>query len=535
LLDLLRNESSTFKMKALSNQSSSLQQRFPTVYQQLLQVRKIAEKHYRDVCDIEFIVENGRLFVTQVRPAKQASVAHIHSTLAFLDEGLITPKEALCRITSVNVADLLRSKILNRSRLPLVGTGLPAFAGGATGQVAFTAGDLLRLTQAGTPSILVREEISPQDLRGIEAAQAVLTMRGGVTSHAALACRALQKPCVVGYSPSNRPREIGDRAEEHFSEGSWITLDGSTGEVFLGKGKCQSVPWRENPDSRYVAELITHAIKTANVPIESVGEVWRIHDFLFESVPLLHGITKKQATARRTFVSFEMPKERVLRSIRFHLVSLPLDVKANYGLVLVSLMEWLLRSLGAEVGVGNHYRYFRPLWDPMQALYNDDERSSQLVGMEFFSVNRFLSKLIDVSSITIVLEIDVRTPQTTWFLDFTNRMGESLMARSDSVLAYRLGLNGLDVPHPDVPVLYNSIRRRAYGWPRYDICGASHADVIDTLARWSDDERSQSPFLPLCLELGLIHNRKLTNVGRSLLGKSSSRNANEFLYSAPTL
>jgi phosphohistidine swiveling domain-containing protein len=521
-------------MKTPPNQSSSLQQRFPTVYQQLLQVRKIAEKHYRDVCDIEFIVENGRIFVTQVRPSKQTSVARIRTTLAFLDEGLITPKEALSRITSGNVAEMLRSTILNRSRLPIVGTGLPAFAGSATGQVAFSAWDAIRLAQAGTPAILVRQEISPQDLRGIEAAQAVLTMRGGVSSHAALVCRALQKPCVVGYSPNNGSQEIGDRAQELFSEGSWITLDGSTGEVFLGKGKCRSLPWREYPDLQYVAELITQAIKTGNVPIESVGELWKIHDFLFESVPLLRGFTKKQATARRIFVSFEVPKEKVLQSIRSHLVMLPQDVKTNYGLVLVSMMEWLLRSLGAEVGVGNHYRYFRPLWDPMRTLYNDDERTSQLVGLEFFSVNRFLSKLIDVSSITIILEVDVRTPQTTWFLDFTNPMGESIVARSYSVLAYRFGLNGLDVPHSDVPALYNSIRRRAYGWPRYDIYGASHADVIDTLARWSDDKRSRSPFLPLCLELGLIRNRKLTNVGRSLLGKSSSRNANEFLYSAPT-
>jgi phosphohistidine swiveling domain-containing protein len=497
------------------------------VYQQLLQVRRVAEKHFRDVCDVEFTVEGGRLFVTNVRLAKRSSISNLRFALQFLAEGLITPQEALCRITPSNVAELMRPTIRNSDCLPTLGHGIAACPGGATGRVSFRASDVLRLAQAGTPVIFVREEISPDDLPAIIVAHAVITLRGGVTSHAALACRQLQKPCVVGYSPRDSAVGVSGRPESLFREHTWITVDGTTGEVLLGKGKCQAHTWHEIPELRCLAEIVGQAIKTGNVPGEATGHVWRIHDFLFESVPLVRGMTKKQPVTRRSFTSFVMPSKRALQDARFRLVRLSSKEKPNYGETLISMMDWLLRSLAAEAGIGNHYQYFRPLWDPVQTIQQADRGKTQLVGMEFQSVNRFLPNLIDVGRVMLVLELDVTLPRTQWFLDFTNPLGESLVAISDSVLGYSLRLNRADVHHRDVPMLYNSLRTRGYARPFYEHHGTTHADIVACLSRWNEDKDKRSPLLPLCFELGLIRSQKLTNVGQSLLGKSPIKNKYE--------
>jgi len=511
------------------NRRASLEQKFPAVYQQLLRVRTIAEKHFRDVCDIEFTVEAGRLFVLNVRPAKRSHVANLRFALQFLAEGLITPQEFLGRISSKDVADLTTSTILNLHSLPLLGSGLPACSGAATGQVVFRVSDDLSLSRARTPFILVKEEISRDDSPAVAAAQGVVTLRGGISSHAALECRPLGKPCVVGYSPKDVNARVHARADSLFREGSWITVNGTTGEVFSGKGKCLARSWQEYPELAALAEIIIKAIITANVPAESTGKVWKIHDFLFHSVSLKRGLTQKRAVVRKSFSSFLMPHEETFRRIRSSLRRLAIQERDNYSEILFSMISWQLRQLSEKVGIGSHYRYFRPLWDPGRMLEEIEPQRTQLVGMEFYDVNRHIPNLIELATITVILELDVTVAHSQWFLDFTNPLGESLVSASESALAYRLYVNDAEVRHQDVPVFYNSLRRRKYTWNLYDRNGTTHAEITACLAAWETKKQTRSPLLPLCFEMGLIRNGQLTQAGSSLLGKHRRKKRYEFI------
>ena len=192
-------------------------------------------------------------------------------------------------------------------------------------------------------------------------------------------------------------------------------------------------------------------------------------------------------------------------------------------------MEWQFRILSSALGVGNHPQYFRPLWNPKQSVHrkNEDE-GTQLVGMEFFGLNRHVPHLVDVATITILLELDVRGEGGEWFLDFTNPAGESLVVGSESIRSYRLLINDAEVQHADVPLLYDSLRRREYGWRIFDQNGTTHGEMAKALAAWASKKSVDDSALPLCYELGLIRNRKLTLAGESLLGKVHRKKKYEF-------
>ena len=214
----------------------------PGVYQQLLEIAKRLEYHYRDVQDIEFTVEQGRLYVLQTRSAQRTAKAGVTAAVNMADEGLITRDEALLRISAEQIDQLLlptidvseRAKARAEGRL--LAEGLAASPGGATGIVAFDADTAVHLGATGAKVILVRPETSPEDIHGMLIAEGIVTSRGGTTSHAAVVARGLGKPCVAGaegleVNPDQgylRGGGITVRAGEQ------ITVDGTTGEVFVG-------------------------------------------------------------------------------------------------------------------------------------------------------------------------------------------------------------------------------------------------------------------------------------------------------------
>ena len=506
----------------------TLEQKWPLVYQQLLKVQEIAEKHYKDVCDIEFTVQDGRLFVQSVCRARRNTIANLRFALQFLIEGRITPYEVLERISTDDVADLISSTIRDQESLPQLGRGLPANAGAASGLVVFHVRDALELSRTKSPFIYVREEVSPDDLPAMMAAQGVVTLRGGISSHAALICRQLRKPCVVAYSPEDpRLRELDVHAI--FQRLNWITIDGATGHVFAGKGNCQPLSWQDHPELMALAEIIDQSIRTSNVMPEVTGKIWVLHDFLRHSIPIRRGPTEKHPVWRKSFISFVTPRAPTLERLRISLTQLAPHERSNYGDILLPFANWIVRLLAEKVGIGSHFRYYRPLWDPCQTIVELDNRRTQFIGMEFHSVNQFVSKLIDVATVTLLIEVDLTFDLKPWFLDFTNPRGESLVVGSDSVLAYRLFVNDAEVRHLDVPSLYNSLRRRDYAWKIYETHGTSHAEIISCLAEWDRNKQKRFPLLPLCFELGLIRNRKLTETGKSLLGKQHRSKTYEFI------
>jgi len=220
-----------------------LEQVFPEVYRQLLEVRQILEKHLKDMQDFEFTVERGKLYMLQTRNGKRTGLAAIRIAVDMVEEGLITPEEALKRVEPEQLNQLLRPifdpQALRQAREEkrVVAKGLPAGPGAAAGRVVFNAPDAEEWAARGEKVLLVRIETSPEDIKGMNAAVGILTARGGMTSHAALVARQMGKTCVVGCEALKidyRARTITVDGTV-IREGDWISIDGFTGEVILGQ------------------------------------------------------------------------------------------------------------------------------------------------------------------------------------------------------------------------------------------------------------------------------------------------------------
>ena len=233
-----------------------LNARMPDVYRQFVETINRMENHYRDMQDMEFTVEDGKLFFLQTRSGKRTPAAALKIACDLVDEGLITTDEAVSRIDAVSF-DKLLLPTFNKKELDAatpIATGLAAGPGAGTGKLAFTAEDAERRHQNGEKVVLVRAETSPEDIIGMVASEAILTMRGGMTSHAAVVARGMGKCCVCGCSAAliNEEAKTVTINGVTYGEGDTFSIDGSTGKVYVGAIKT------ENPDlsSGYFGRLM---------------------------------------------------------------------------------------------------------------------------------------------------------------------------------------------------------------------------------------------------------------------------------------
>jgi pyruvate,orthophosphate dikinase len=214
----------------------------PAVYTQLREITTMLEKHYRDVQDFEFTVQDGKLFMLQTRNGKRTGPAAVRIAVDMVGEGLIDKKEAVLRVDPQQLDQLLHPVLDPKSKkeLTLLAKGLPASPGASVGTIVFNANDAVERS-ATAPVILVRKETVPDDIHGMEVAKGILTSRGGMTSHAAVVCRGMGTPCVAGaeeIAVSEAKKEVSVTVggkNVTLKEGDWLSLDGSTGEVFAGK------------------------------------------------------------------------------------------------------------------------------------------------------------------------------------------------------------------------------------------------------------------------------------------------------------
>jgi len=211
-------------------------EKLPQANAELLRVQDLLERHFRDMQDLEFTVERGKLYLLQTRTGKRTAAAAIRIAGDMVDEGLITKDEALARVNAAHLDQLLHPIIDPAAHAKPIATGLPASPGAASGMAVFDPDVAEQRAASGQAVILVREETTPEDFHGIVAARAVLTSRGGMTSHAAVVARGMGKCAVVGCKDVN----VDERNrcftvdETRIGEGEWITLDGGTGRVFPG-------------------------------------------------------------------------------------------------------------------------------------------------------------------------------------------------------------------------------------------------------------------------------------------------------------
>ncbi|MBA7576482.1 pyruvate, phosphate dikinase [Candidatus Atribacteria bacterium 1244-E10-H5-B2] len=237
---------------------SNLKNDLPEIYGELIKIVTILEKHYRDVQDYEFTIEEGKLYLLQTRTGKRTVQAALEIAVDMVEEGIITKEEAILRIEPNQLNQLLHRRIDPNAKLEVIAKGLQASPGAAYGKVIFTANEAEELGKEGERVILVRTETTPDDIHGMVEAQGVLTSRGGMTSHAAVVARGMGKACVAGCSVLNinTKKEIISVNDLVIKKYEFITIDGGTGEVFLGK-----VPTIEPKMSKEFETLLSWANK----------------------------------------------------------------------------------------------------------------------------------------------------------------------------------------------------------------------------------------------------------------------------------
>ena len=211
--------------------------RLPTAYRELLEVQGLLERHYREMQDIEFTVERGKLYLLQTRTGKRTAAAAVRIAVDMVDEGLISEAEAVQRVDPRQLDQLLHPRLDPNAQVTVLATGLPASPGAASGRVVFDPDEAAERGANGEPVILVRRETSPDDFHGMVAARAIVTARGGMTSHAAVVARGMGKCCVVGAHDLHIDAASGllTAHGKTVKAGDWISVDGTTGRILLGK------------------------------------------------------------------------------------------------------------------------------------------------------------------------------------------------------------------------------------------------------------------------------------------------------------
>jgi pyruvate,orthophosphate dikinase len=238
---------------------ATLEERFPAVYKDLLKIAQSLEKHFRDMQDMEFTIERGRLFMLQTRTGKRTAEAAVRASVDMAEEKLIDRRTALMRVEPAQLDQLLHDRLDPQALKEVMARGLPASPGAVSGEVVFSADEAVVVHEAGRRVILVRHETSPEDIHGMNVAEGILTARGGMTSHAAVVARGMGKCCVAGCGAVEidyvqGTMKIGDRV---IQRGEYITLDGGTGDVIAGR--VPTVPPLSPEESDYFRKFMKWA------------------------------------------------------------------------------------------------------------------------------------------------------------------------------------------------------------------------------------------------------------------------------------
>ncbi|MHA1539511.1 MAG: pyruvate, phosphate dikinase [Alphaproteobacteria bacterium] len=247
----------------------AMEEVMPAVFKQLAKMRTILEKHYKDMQDIEFTVQKGKLFILQTRSGKRTAAAAVRIAVEMVDEKLIDTNTAVLRVDAKSLDQLLHPTLDPNAQKRIIARGLPASPGAASGKVVFSAEDVEILTAKGEAAILTRIETSPEDITGMHLAKGILTARGGMTSHAAVVARGMGRSCVSGAGElkinyKNNEMHVNGQV---IKQGDIITLDGSTGEVMLGE-----VPTIEPKLSGDFSKIMTWADKVRRMKVRTNAE-----------------------------------------------------------------------------------------------------------------------------------------------------------------------------------------------------------------------------------------------------------------------
>ena len=217
---------------------TSLEEKWPHLYKELVDAKNNLEHHYKDMQDMEFTIEHGKLWMLQCRNGKRTATAAVRMAVEMVDEGLLTPEEAIMRVGADQLDQLLHPMLDPKAKKNVIATGLPASPGAAVGRAVFNAEDAESWAAKGEKVILIRNETSPEDIGGMHASQGVITARGGMTSHAAVVARGMGTPCVSGSTDITidyKSKTMTTKSGVVIKEGDWVSLDGGKGQIIEGQ------------------------------------------------------------------------------------------------------------------------------------------------------------------------------------------------------------------------------------------------------------------------------------------------------------
>ena len=515
----------------------------PRLKAEFRRIADAAERHFGAVCMFEFVIQDDALFVTNCRPARLTGRAAIKSALDLFVENVITAAQVLEKITPLDLWSALLPTINPASRLDPIGRGLPASAGVVSGPVIFSAAGAVQMIDKSATFIYVRQEVSPEDLPTIAAAAGLLTLRGGVSSHGALICRHFTKAGVTGLGgnvTSDRRQIVGLKRVIH--EYDSVTLNGATGEVYLGEAIVDSVRWQDDPYLRLLQTLIEVLARTDALPSARIGSCWKLRDMLLRGSASNEPEDQRARCRDWPSLPQSRPAWRVFRPMRkptarhlfaqSHAFACVTD-GPDHRLVWQGLRQHLFNLLARHVGIGRHPDFYRPLFDPCETTtaasgelgfeHSQDGGQFQMIGEEFFGLNYWSDDYLRFDSIEIHAVVWCERPENLWRIDATNLNGEKLLVGSNELVSLRVVVNGAVVPRSDLPRFYHYFRMREH---RSDFpAGVSPRQFREFLRDWQKGGGKGSPSMKkLARDTDLFDDHgMLTRIGRSALERTDAK------------
>jgi len=485
------------------NPISKLKKEMPRVYDQLSAITPILEKRYGDIQDYEFTIERSKVWLLQTRTAKRSGFAGLRLVLDFLDEGLISEKQAILRISPSWISERFAPKLPSNIKQTPLAVGLPASPGVAIGVVALSTESVENFTKAGKTVIFVCNEASPDDFHAMTQSEGVISLRGAMTSHAAVVCRGMTKPCVTGLGgfEIDHDNALLKDLKGEVGEGDLITVDGHSGRIY--RGAVGLVKPRPDEYVRRIRPLLWRADASEYLE-DGLGLLWALRDIIrdqgLQRTSLSNPIVYRQrppdrrSSVSESYVSFIQPPSSEVGNI---FRALHWDSSGDTNTIAWSIFYELQRQLQNEIGVGNHPLALRPLNDPELTFFERDpfsllapvsgnpdygSRMYQLIGIEFFGINRFLRHALPWGCVQWwgAVRIDPSLGDA-WQLDRINPNGESLVARSHELAAQLIILDNERLTVDKTRKWYQLFRERELGWSWYKENNLTWREVVESV------------------------------------------------------
>ncbi|MEQ2542780.1 PEP-utilizing enzyme [Lachnospiraceae bacterium CLA-AA-H183] len=507
-----------------------------TILTELEHYGEILEEHFRDMVDIEFTVENDKLYILSAYFGNRSALANLKIVMSMFCEGKMSVQDVITKIPYQQVESLLdEEKLVNTDKLELLGTGMAASAGVGVGEICFFNDEAEKLIENNEQFIFCQEEISPEMVEIVKSkyCKGVITARGGITSHAAVICRKLKKACVTGISNFYKIIDIIPTFDNR------ITVDGNNGSVYTGVGEIEKTNF-DLEEVKLIYKLLMVVIKNNIITDDTIPLIWRLWDVIALHKRYRGNDNTKLNVIKKDYqyISFKAPLKDEIDEIFSNL-----QYFYNANIMVEDFLGFLFSQLSAEVSAGMHYLYMRPLMNPMDTIkYHKIQRKDgelagiQLTGVEFFNVNRYVDFLLDIYSIKIYFSTEFfynNEKQTYYplnYLDFTNINGEGLIINTYNAKKVALYINDVLIPQDKLMQIYHLIRRRRYHWEWYEENNVSKNEILDYLKKKYFYKEGSSKLYFLCEELNLLYKGELTLAGKSLIGRENMENDKSIDY-----